>query len=603
MKPAARKVFLLVLLLPAVVWLAMCFAPRFALRDARGAAAPAAPVVLIPATAPATSSRDLLAYGTDDRFWSADVIPIIQGKTSSTKTFLRVRGPGDSQWQSVGELEAAAISLANRGGELLVVLDDGDWKIVSDSGARSGIPLPGHDDVLALAGDGDDVWAIGVGIGETQSATRTTTTSSTTTATTATPIAPATHLAATTAPAAAPASSAAATAPATEQVALFQLTRGDWARRDSLPPGLDRADLRVISLAMLDRKLMLAVVDSDGVVRLFARHPDGGWDRGQELAVASAGHTRLRLLNLRGKPALWVSNATGPGALFIAGGASAGASAGAGRATTATAATASAQRWHGPVRLAPSPKLANFDRTSLAFALGQLRLLASDGKQRFAEQIYNEDGALSGPASEVMTEPSPLDNRVTKLIQMFVVAVLFIWMMGALRQRPDTHEAVKRLDQLHLAPLGRRILGGVIDLSPILICTFVAAQFSPPLDSSGSATEVALSYDSPQFAWITAGIAIYLLHTTACELLFARSLGKFATRTRVAALNGSRPSPLAVLTRNLLRIVDIVLLFPPIFVFFSPLRQRVGDMAAGTLVVMAGAGDGAKSDEETRAHP
>src|SRR3954451_9167589 len=137
MKPAARKVCLI---LPAVVWLALCIAPAAALRPAAGAAA-AASAAPPPSTAPApahVNTRDLLAYGTDQRFWSADVIPFIQGKTSGTKTFLRVRGPGDSQWQMVGELEAAAISLASRGNELLVVLDNGDWKIVSDSGARSG---------------------------------------------------------------------------------------------------------------------------------------------------------------------------------------------------------------------------------------------------------------------------------------------------------------------------------------------------------------------------------------------------------------------------------------------------------------------------------
>jgi len=40
------------------------------------------------------------------------------------------------------------------------------------------------------------------------------------------------------------------------------------------------------------------------------------------------------------------------------------------------------------------------------------------------------------------------------------------------------------------------------------------------------------------------------------------------------------------LIRNLLRVVDLIMLFFPLsFVIFSPLRQRVGDMAAGTIVV------------------
>ena len=587
MKPAARKVCPI---LPAVVWLALCIAPAAALRPAVAAAAASAAAATSSSTAPnpaavapRVNNRDLLAYGTDDRFWSADVIPFIQGKTSGVKTFLRVRAPGDSQWQMVGELEAAAVSLANRANELLVVLDNGDWKIVSDSGARSGIPLPAHDAVLAMAGDGDDVWAIGVGAGGAETPAST---SGTTSAT-----APATSAASTRS------TMAITTAPA-EQLSLFQLTRGDWTRRDALPPGLDRADLRVVSLAILDRKLTLAFADSDGVVRLFTRKPEGGWDKGHELSVAAAGPTRLRLLDLRGRPALWLSDAAGPGALFIAG-------------TVGNASTAPVtSRWQGPVRLAPSPKLANFDRTALATALGQLRLRASDGKQRLAEQIYNDDGSLSGPVTEAVTEASPLDNRVTKLIQMFVVAVLFIWMMGALRQRADSQEAVKRLEQLHLAPIGRRLIGAAIDLLPIFICSYVATHFAPPPPDSGSSvTELGLTYGSPQFAWFTAGIAIYLLHTTTCELLFSRTLGKFATGTRVANLSGARPLPLAILTRNLLRMVDIVLLFPPVFVLFSPLRQRIGDMAAHTLVVMNtpaapdAAADAARNDDDNPATP
>ena len=53
--------------------------------------------------------------------------------------------------------------------------------------------------------------------------------------------------------------------------------------------------------------------------------------------------------------------------------------------------------------------------------------------------------------------------------------------------------------------------------------------------------------------------------------------------TRVISLDGSRPSPAAIVTRNLLRPFDVILLFVPLL---SPLRQRVGDMAAGTIVVM-----------------
>ena len=55
---------------------------------------------------------------------------------------------------------------------------------------------------------------------------------------------------------------------------------------------------------------------------------------------------------------------------------------------------------------------------------------------------------------------------------------------------------------------------------------------------------------------------------------------------RVATLSGARPGPLETFTRNALRLVDVVLLgLPLVLVVLSPLRQRVGDIAARTTVV------------------
>ena len=58
---------------------------------------------------------------------------------------------------------------------------------------------------------------------------------------------------------------------------------------------------------------------------------------------------------------------------------------------------------------------------------------------------------------------------------------------------------------------------------------------------------------------------------------------------RVVNLDGSRVRPRAAMLRNILRVVDLTLaLFPLVMIFLSPLRQRIGDVAAGTLVVRAG---------------
>src|SRR6185503_11369672 len=84
---------------------------------------------------------------------------------------------------------------------------------------------------------------------------------------------------------------------------------------------------------------------------------------------------------------------------------------------------------------------------------------------------------------------------------------------------------------------------------------------------------------------IGAGIVIYFLHITAAEISTGRSIGKILSGLKVVSLDGRRAAPGAIVIRNVLRIIDVGLLFMPLVViFYSPLRQRAGDAAAGTLV-------------------
>jgi uncharacterized RDD family membrane protein YckC len=65
-----------------------------------------------------------------------------------------------------------------------------------------------------------------------------------------------------------------------------------------------------------------------------------------------------------------------------------------------------------------------------------------------------------------------------------------------------------------------------------------------------------------------------------------RTLGKIILRLKVVTRQGGEPTALAMLTRNLLRMFDLSLLFLPVIaIVFSPARQRAGDLAAGTVVI------------------
>ena len=87
-------------------------------------------------------------------------------------------------------------------------------------------------------------------------------------------------------------------------------------------------------------------------------------------------------------------------------------------------------------------------------------------------------------------------------------------------------------------------------------------------------------------AWI---VATVLLSNGLLEVVAGASVGKFLAGIRVVSADGKRVSPRQVVIRNAARFVDNLLLFPAgiLAMLDSPLRQRLGDRWAGTVVVKA----------------
>jgi uncharacterized RDD family membrane protein YckC len=92
------------------------------------------------------------------------------------------------------------------------------------------------------------------------------------------------------------------------------------------------------------------------------------------------------------------------------------------------------------------------------------------------------------------------------------------------------------------------------------------------------------TYMNQIWMWIAA-YGVYFLHTLLSELFTGRTLGKWIFGLRVTTLDGARPRPMALLIRNFVRVLEFHLLLPLIVIVFSPLNQRIGDMAAGTVVL------------------
>ncbi|MBV8529405.1 MAG: RDD family protein [Candidatus Dormibacteraeota bacterium] len=88
-------------------------------------------------------------------------------------------------------------------------------------------------------------------------------------------------------------------------------------------------------------------------------------------------------------------------------------------------------------------------------------------------------------------------------------------------------------------------------------------------------------------AALGAGFLVYFGYFVVSEATSGgRTPGKVALGLRVVRLDGSAADFTAILIRNLVRIIDVGVLFVGVVVmFFQPLSRRLGDLAAGTVVV------------------
>lgn len=104
-------------------------------------------------------------------------------------------------------------------------------------------------------------------------------------------------------------------------------------------------------------------------------------------------------------------------------------------------------------------------------------------------------------------------------------------------------------------------------------------SLAPPLDN-----------DARWFVGVVApALAIYFLYHYVLELLMrGRTPGKRMARVSIISRDGSTPSAGALLARNIFRLVDSLPLFYGvglIAVIATPEHRRIGDVAAGTLLV------------------
>lgn len=418
------------------------------------------------------------------------------------------------------------------GADLLIVLGDGTrWARFSEDGNFSyGDSLPKGGRISAIAGKratgpgrGEVIWAVASIAGGMQAL-------------------------ATTRP---------TTSPAPARLVLFRLdAAGTWAPLAEVPA--DPAAM--LAMAVVGQAPQLVVGETSGnlIVLAFAAE-DRSWARKATVRPGFA-ISSLKMLADEGEPpAIWAAPEAGPGKLWI-----------------------ESKSDYRAVEFALADAKPAADERDLALAAQSFHLFyRQDGK--LLEQPFDQAGKTQRDAMELLEERrSSMPINWTTIAMLVILGML---LMGGLRYQRSLQLIRVGPDWVIAAPLAR-LAAAAIDASPV-----IAAWAYIGLRASQMANPTLNSFEWDKWC-IGAGV-VYIVHTWLTELALGRTIGKMALGLHMVQIDGSRPGPGPILARNLLRVLDVPV--PPVWVFgllvdvavliYSPLRQRIGDLAGKTLVV------------------
>ncbi len=461
--------------------------------------------------------------------WMSQVQTDTPGVNGKVVTVIRFRPTTSEGWAEVARLPGRATSIAVRGTQLAVLQESGDWSLLWPEGSALGPSLANKGRILALAGDGDTLWAIALVSGPLPS-TQPATTSST---------APAVE------------KEVATTQPAAKTV-LLRLSPAGWT---TLGP-IDIPADAVVEMAVSRNRVYTAVKRSGQPTQVYE-------GTSPMVSVKNPFATRFALLSAEdGSILLWTSKDSDAGQLI--------------RLTTGLT---------GGMLANPTGLVGAAPRT-VEISTGRLRLFflqVIDGKSAVMEQKYDLKTLAKIDAPSALVFPSPRgEAKYQNILSAVVLAAMVFAMIASFQHRRSLRELLEKANHPIPAPLGARLIAGAIDLLPMLAAMF-AIYLTIPLDADPT-----IAAQDPRIEAITGvGIIVYLLHTTLIEAIFGRTVGKMLMGLKVVDFEGKPASVGARVARNLLRIIELMI--PPMagLMIVSPLRQRAGDIAAGTLVVSA----------------
>lgn len=341
------------------------------------------------------------------------------------------------------------------------------------------------------------------------------------------------------------------TTTAAEVRTIYRLAGSKWELLTEAPPEAG-VYASPVQMASAGGKLLLATRLTDGRILSWQWDSESGWKTLDEINPRPEARF-FDVLNIDGRSAIWATDAAGSATLYHIG--------------------SSAKTF------VPLPATRTYQvesRRAAIFARGNIRevIFESEGNSpKVFEQCFRTDGTRSTDLVN-LGAPRPQGTPTSNFPSLLLLVGLTVLILATVRRGEPEPGYQAGGEVLRLAPLHHRAAAALIDLIPILLAVSYVRYRSAEAP-----------IDTEQLAFpLMASLGIYFLHTTLSELLTGRTLGKWIMGLKVVNLEGRKPGMVPLLVRNLLRAVDV---FSPvaIMVFFTPLRQRVGDITARTIVI------------------
>ncbi|MCP4712204.1 MAG: RDD family protein [Planctomycetes bacterium] len=205
--------------------------------------------------------------------------------------------------------------------------------------------------------------------------------------------------------------------------------------------------------------------------------------------------------------------------------------------------------------------------------------------------IYDINGerieALGPAVSTISNEKHSWVIWVNLGVLLVVSLIILYW-----RRAEAFTEAVDLPKYVQLAPVSYRALALFLDILPALLISMVlfpemrpdpASQVSlwDPMQNAMNSVDpmTAIIFEMTFLCLVTA-------YMTVCESLLATTPGKMALRLVVLDRSGTAMTPKQAIIRNCLRVIELQVIFMAFLLIFTLRRQRLGDLAARTIVAL-----------------